>query len=136
MAQFLMSEFLGTVTADYAYTLTVAPNDGMSIQPLKTQIILYTDDNTPLVRNINENTKFKVQLTWEKLSLADAEIIMELWTDTSKANGAENSFRWTNPGDTKTYVVKFITMPSLKHFAINRQTVDNVELLVMGNYVP
>jgi len=136
MARYLMSEFLSTVAPDYAYTLAVAPHNEMSVEPLKTQKMLYTDANTPLVLNVNNASKFLISLVWEKLVLTDAEIIMELWTDTSKADGLANSFRWTNPDDSATYTVHFATKPLLKAYALNHQSIDNIKLLVIGNYVP
>jgi hypothetical protein len=138
MAQFLMSEFLATVVPDYtAVTINIAPHDQMTTNPVKTQKLKYKDDNTPLVLNINNATKFKITLQWDKLSLADAETIMELWTSTSKADGMANSIVWTNPADSKTYTVHFITEPLLRHFPIlTQQSIDQVKLLVIGNYVP
>ena len=135
MAQFLMSEFLSTVTAGYAYTLNVMPQDEISVLPMKTQKMLFADDNTPLIINVSQATKFIVRLTWKTLVLADAETIMELWCDTAKANGIATSFRWYNPSDDKTYVVNFMNKPRLVHYAAsNFQGVNEVEFLVRGNY--
>ena len=136
MAQFLMSEYLSTVSAGYAYTLSVTPQDEILITPLKTQAMLFTDANEPLIVNSNDATKFRVKVTWKTLELADAETIMELWCDTTKANGMATSFRWYNPADDKTYVVNFASAPRLVHFAsTNFQSVNEVEFLIRGNYV-
>ena len=136
MAQFLMSEFLSTVTADYAYTLSVTPQTEMRTTALKAQKRIYTDNNDPLTLTGASGNRFIVELQWDKILLADAETIMELWTDTSKADGIKNSFRWYNPADTKTYVVKFDSQPTLKDFPVGTyQGIDTVKLLVMGNYV-
>lgn len=136
MAQFLMSEFLSTATAGYAYTLNVMPQDEITITPIKTQRMLFTDDNEPLIVNVSTATKFKVHLAWKMLELADAETIMELWCDTAKANGIASSFRWYNPADDKTYVVNFATPPRLAHYAAsNYQGISEIELLVRGNHV-
>ena len=141
MAEFLMSEFLSTVTADYAYTLTLAPQEGMTITPVKNQVLKYTDDGSPLILNLSSASKFIVVLTWGRLPLSDAETVMELWCDSTKADGVRRSFRWTNSGDSSTpnkiYVVNFLTQPELKHFlGRSYQSIDKIQLLVRGNYVP
>lgn len=135
MSQFLMSEYLSTVTAGYAYTLQIAPQNQITITPVKSQSMLFTDDNEPLIINANDSTKFIVELAWEMLKLSDSETIMELWCDTNKANGIATSFRWYNHADTKTYVVNFMERPRLRHFAVAYEGIDNVKFLVRGNYV-
>ena len=136
MAQFLMSDFLSTVVADYAYTLNIAPHNEMEIDTLKTQKMLYTDDNDPLPLDIDGTSKYLVTLTWTHLSQVDAETIMELYNDSAKADGIVNSFRWTNPDDSNTYIVHFARKPLLKVYSLPHQSIDNVQLLVIGNYVP
>lgn len=136
MAQFLMSDFLSTVAADYAYTLDIASHGSLDIDTLKTQKMLYTDDNSPLPLDIDGTSKYLVTLTWTHLSKADAETIMELYNDAAKADGIVNSFRWTNPDDSNTYIVHFAQKPMLKVFSLPHQSINNVKLLVIGNYVP
>ena len=133
MTQYLMSNYLSIGSSDYDYTLVITPDRDMPIIPIKTQKILYTDDNDPLVININDNLKYKIKLLWEVLSFEEAMVIMDLFSDTEKANGFLNSFKWYNPIDTKIYVVKFISTPILKCFgAANHQGLDEVELLVIN----
>jgi hypothetical protein len=134
MTQFLMSEYLSTVSADYAYTLQIAPQNQITILPIKSQSMLFTDDNNPLIINSNDSTKFIVELEWDMLKLSDSETIMELWCDNTKANGIARSFRWYNHSDTKTYVTHYMERPILKHFASGYESVIGIKLLILGNY--
>jgi len=137
MAEFLMSDFLSTETADYAYTLSIASQGTMPIDPIKNQVQYFTDDNKPAPISLDDASAYIVTLLWKTLSEANAEIIMELWSDSTKANGIERSFRWYNPVDTKTYVVNFYKKPRLNIFGgYDRRDIESVQLLVWGNYVP
>jgi len=137
MAQFLMSDHLSTVSADYAYTLSIAPQEDMGVEPVKNQVLKYTDDGNRLPLNLSSTTRYQVTLKWKMVPVADAKIIMDLWSSATKADGIRQSFRWYNHDDTKTYVVSFLTRPKLRLFSVGtHQTIDQVQLLVEGNYVP
>lgn len=135
MAEFLMSEFLSTVAADYAYTLSVTPHKEMPIQFLKNQKMFFADDGTPVPVSISSTNRFIVTLQWDMLIKSDAEIITELWCDSNKADGIRRSFRWYNPSDTKYYIVNFLEPPSLKVYPVNWQGIDQCRFIVWGNYV-
>ncbi len=138
MARYLMSDWLSTVAPDYtAIKLDIPAQVQMNNMPKKNQKVKFADDGTPLILNINSTTTYVVSLYWDKITLANAEIIMELWTDPNKANGKARKIVWTNPDDGNDYTVSFLNNPTFRVYPTpTHQGIFDVQLLVWGNYVP
>jgi len=110
---FSMADSLSLGVADYTTTeLNVTPQRVLPIAASKNQELLFTDDENPLVINIEDTTVYRVDLIFNHITLADADTLMDFWIDTSKANGMENTFYWRHPTDGYTYVARFISNPT------------------------
>ena len=132
---FSMASYLTQATPDYDYTLEIPPKDIIGIVPLKTQKRFLTDDNLPHVVNIQDGTKFLVKLNYRTMDRDVSSTIIDLWTDTSKANGSASSFCLLNPIDSEIYVVKFwMDGPTLNHNMVGYDDIDTIDLLVLGSY--
>ncbi len=123
---FSMAGSLSNGVADYTATvLSITPQNILPTIPSKNQQLLWTDDEAPLVININDDTTFTITLNFNYIDPDDAETIMDFWTDTAKANGMANTFYWVHPTDSRTYVARFISKVS--HEKYNTPSHDGVK---------
>jgi len=104
-----MYNYLSTVTPDYtAETLDIAPHKSIPGSGLKNQVLHDMDDGTMAVISVSDNSSFTVELKWDYLTTADHATLLDLYHNTSKANGSERTFPWINPVDEKRYTARFI----------------------------
>lgn len=106
-----ISTYLSDKTADYTTTeLSVAPQNIMTEEGRKNQIVYEMDDSSPYVVNLSDSW-FNMTLEWTYLSDTggDAETILQMYHDSNRANGSENTFYWQHPKDGNTYTVRFMT---------------------------
>lgn len=110
-----MADYLPTKTADYILeSLSIVPQIELSYSNKKIQDIHEADDGSILVSSYSDNVFFDISLTWEYVTIADADFIISLWTDTTKCNGSEKTFYWVHPTDGFTYVARFMSKPTSK----------------------
>ena len=128
-----MYNYLGTITADYTTeTLNIAPQKIMKVPGKKAQSVLECDDGSVSVVSESETSYFQVQCQWDHLSETDHATIMDFWHNSSKANGMENTFKWDHPTDGYTYVVRFLTDLSSKHYPHPYPGITLITLSVEG----
>jgi hypothetical protein len=109
MAEQEMYDYLSDLVADYTTTeLTVAPQQVITERGDKSQVVHKFDDGSVAVVSISDDNYFTVTLVWDMISKSDAGTIIDLWHDSSKANGRENTFYWDHPTDGHTYTVRFM----------------------------
>lgn len=104
-----ISTYLSNKTADYTTTeFSVSPQNVMTEESVKNQILYEMDDATPYVVSLSDSYFF-VTLEWVYLSTTggDAETILDFWHDSNKGNGYERTFYWQHPKDGNTYTVRF-----------------------------
>ena len=108
MTTYNMYNYLTTMVADYTgVTLNVAPHNVLYEKPNKNQIIHEYDDDSVDVVSLTSTNYFDVTLQWDGIPEEDAGKIFDLYVDTNKANGSENTFYWEHV-DGYTYVVRFM----------------------------
>ncbi|MCP3684782.1 MAG: hypothetical protein GY861_19105 [bacterium] len=132
---FSMADELSTEVADYTATeLSVTPQGVLPTIGSKNQQILWLDDGTPYTINIDDTTTYQVDLSWDYVTPTEAETIMDMWGDQSKANGMVNTFYWVHPTDGETYVVRFISKPVHQERAgqVSHHGVMSVSFFVSG----
>ena len=129
-----MSDYLPTLTADYNYTLNIAPHLIMPEEGRKKQIIYEYDDGSITVATLSNIAQFDIILQWNWLTYTDAGTIKDLWHNTSKANGSENTFYFYHPIDAKEYVVRFLEGLTTVHNTNkpNAEEVQQIKLRVHG----
>ncbi len=128
---FTMSDYLGTGTADYtAANLEVVCQQVLTITPSKNQQLLWTDANTPLSINIDDDETFIVDLIYNYITQANAEIVMDFWLNATKGNGSNRTFYWEHPTDGEVYVSRFLKTPQHKAYAHDYEGVMNIQLYV------
>jgi len=109
MAAKEMYDYLSDVVADYTVVeLSVTPHVVLSAMGDKTQQIHSFDDGSVGVVSLSDTSYFEVTLQWARIPESDAGTILDLWHDSAKANGRENTFYWQHPTDGHTYVARFM----------------------------
>ena len=100
--------FSGTLVADYtAVELSTPAQLSMIEMGEKLQEIRKGDDGSEERVSFSDDTEFYVKIKWAGLEPATAGLIIDMYHDSTKANGIENSFYWYHPTDGYTYVVRF-----------------------------
>ena len=95
-----MADYLPVQTADYVdITFSLVPQDVMSEEGKRNQVMHEFDDGTVHVVSISNQAWFTCTLQWTWLSYADAGIIMDFYHNQSKANGRARTFYWLHPLD-------------------------------------
>ncbi len=129
-----MASFLPEKTADYKYVLDIPPQDILPEQSKKKQIRREFDDGSEAIITLSSSSQFTITVQWNILSQEDASYILDLWHDTSKANGMENTFYWKHPVEDNLYVVRFIEPLTRVDVAKkpNYKEIDQIKLKVLG----
>jgi hypothetical protein len=110
MAEFEMFDYLPDMVADYtAETLSIHPHEIMPEEGDKNQVVHEFDDGSIDVVPISDQDYFTVKIQWSFLAKSIAGTIRDLWHNTAKANGRENTFYWEHPTDGHVYVARFMT---------------------------
>lgn len=110
-----MASYLDEVVADYtAVELQVTPHSILVEEGKKNQIVHEFDDGTVSVVTLSDSY-FTVTLQWDYLVEADKDTILDLYHNTSKADGMENTFYWHHPRETNIYVARFLSVLNLRH---------------------
>ena len=124
---------LPTITADYtAETLNISPQNVMKVPGKKSQVVHEIDDNSIAVISESDDSFFEVALQWDHITESEHANIMDFWHNTSKANGMENTFKWDHPLDGETYVVRFLTDLTSKHYPHPHPGIQTINLAVEG----
>ena len=100
-------DYLSEVAADVDQILIIKAQGRLLERGSKNQVIHIGDDGAEKRINLDSTSIFYVEFPWRALSESDAGTIMDLWHDSSKANGKVNSFKWSHPSDGHTYVARF-----------------------------
>ncbi len=128
-----MYNSLDIMTADYtAEVLSLPGSVSLPQKEKRMQIVNTFDDGGTSISSVSENIYFKTQLQWGYLEPEGHEIIMNLWHDSSKANGFKRTFYWLHPIDGKTYVARFTTPITTKYNGIGQISINSVSLRIEG----
>jgi hypothetical protein len=131
-----MYDYLSTISADYNYTLSIAPHRQLVEQGEKNiKIKEYDDDSeTRIIRSTQ--TVFFVTLEWDYLSESNAGIIFGLYHDSAKACGTAKTFKWLNYAEPSarrhTYVVRFAVPLSRSIIPAQLYGYASIQLKVLG----
>ena len=109
-----MKDYLNSGEADYEYLLDIDPQNEMNETGYKEQIIHNFDDGSVRIAAKSDQSYFDIEYSLSVLTEAQAETIIDLWHDTDKANGSENTFYWVHPIDGDNYVVRFMGLVTRK----------------------
>jgi len=131
-----MWEYLSEVAPQYEGTLSVTPQTAIPFLYAKNQKMFFTDDGTPKISSRASQSFVYITLSWKNISEADANSIIDMWNDASKANGIARSFLYTNLAETgsKSYTVRFTgPLPGTVYpWGGLRHEITNIKLLVEG----
>lgn len=132
MANKEMYDYLSVATPDKDITLNVTPQhvliEGVSFD----QVIHRSDDGSGRsVSSYADSPVITVKLQWDEIDESDSGTIFDIYTDTAKAFGCANTFKWSHPTDGHTYVVAFAaplqrSQQPASRFAISQITLDVV----------
>jgi len=129
-----MSEQLSDVTADYTSETLSTPAQLTAVEEgEKLQSVRMGDDGSEERVSFSSTSRFYVKIQWAGLPPETAGTIFDLYHDTAKANGMENSFYWDNPWDDETYTVRFESKVPRTIGPKTVQAFKNVTLRVLGN---
>lgn len=103
-----MIDYLSEVSADYNYVLDIPPQNVMDVTGDKPQIMHKFDDGSVAVVTRSNQSYFEILLQFDVLEETDANEIFDLWHDSDKANGRENTFYWEHPIELNIYTVRFM----------------------------
>ncbi len=109
MSIMTMYNFLTSVTPDYEATLTVDPQDVMTISGEK-EIEVHRGRGRSEERVIlSDESKLWVSLCWKVLSESDHSTLFDWYHDSAKGCGTARTFWWDPPAqyDSHIYVVRF-----------------------------
>ncbi|MEW5803721.1 MAG: hypothetical protein AB1847_16630 [bacterium] len=105
-----MYDFLTDVTADYSATLSVDPQDVITISGEK-EVEIHRGRGRSEERIIlSDQSRFWVKLQWRVLSEADHSTLFDFYHDPAKGCGTGRTFWWQPPAQYETshvYVVRF-----------------------------
>lgn len=112
MAEKEMYDYLSDTTADYTTTeLSIKPQNVLPHNGSKQQIYHRFDSGKRVVVSLSDNSFFEPVVDWGIQTPEDAGTILDMYHDTAKANGGENTFYWVHPKDGHTYVARFLEPP-------------------------
>lgn len=106
-------DYIDEATPDVDITLGVTPYD---IQPQgeikdvgrKNQTIHKGEDRSEERISLGDDeSEFVVSFPYEFLTTSEAGIVYDFFHDTAKGNGIVSTWKWYNPDDSHTYVVRF-----------------------------
>lgn len=101
-------DYLPILTPDYAAeTLTIKPAG--KIEPISDilQRSLSTDGGNPKTSTMKTTPDILLPLSFQGLTSAQKETIIDLYLDPNKALKGKRSFKWQHPTTDVVYVVKF-----------------------------
>ena len=127
-----MHNFLPQITADYAYTMDIPNHDVQPITGSKPQIRHQFLDGRSAIVELDSNSKFDIEITFNYLSSEDKNKLLEFYADSAKAYGGESSFYWHNYKDGYTYVVKFLSSLKLVFKPGSLKSAKTIRLRVIG----
>lgn len=103
-----MADYLSVAVADYlTETLSLSPQDTMAEDASKNQVTHEMDDGSIEIVSLSDTPQFTVTLRWDVLSSSEADLLMDWWLSSSKANGRARTFKWQHPTDGHVYVARF-----------------------------
>lgn len=129
-----LSDYLGSKTADYNYTLTIPCTTELPLTGNKNQIVHEFDDGGVRVAAMSSDSWYDIKIQFDILSKTDADTIFELYNNPNYANGSERTFYWTHPDDGHTYTVRFMSEVTLirRHSYLNWVEIPQITLRVEG----
>jgi len=128
-----MADYLPQKTADYTGSqLTVTPQTTLVETPQYTQKLNMADDGSSNPTTLDSDPFYDATLQWRVLGQSDAETIIDMWADPSKAKGVLYTFEWPHPTDGNTYIVRFKSNPQKNIKPANRYEVPEIKLRVEG----
>jgi len=129
-------DYVSSLAADYTTTeLSVTPQRVMTEVADKKQVMHEYDSGSMDVVTFSDTAYFNITLMWTSISESDAGTIFDLYNDTAKANGRENTFYFQHP-DGHTYTCRF-TGPLPRNYTPNlfaggRRGINTLTLRVEG----
>ena len=129
-----MYRYLTAKTADYTATILDIPSQVSLPQTGdKNQVIHDFDDYSVAVVGLSSGSIFEIQLQWSYVSESNKDIIMDLWHNSSKADGRRRTFYWKHLTQNKTYTVRFTSPLTTEERPGNIMSVQTLSLRVEGN---
>lgn len=104
-----LADHLGSVSADYNYSLNLICHASIPKTGNKNQIIHEFDDGSVAVAAMSDNSWYDVEVDFFLLTSANATELFELYNNPSYANGSERTFYWYHPIDARYYTVRFMS---------------------------
>ncbi|MFW9899754.1 MAG: hypothetical protein ACFFDY_00525 [Candidatus Thorarchaeota archaeon] len=123
-------DYLSTVSADVDVTLSLDPQVVIQEVGGKGDIVHLADDESEERVGYSSDFKFYIIIRYDLLDESDAGTLLDIWADSSKANGRVNSFKFAHP-DNHTYVVRFDT-DMTRLMSPTYYTIKNIRLKVLG----
>jgi len=123
-------DYVSTIAADVDQTLSLDPQVVIPEVGGKGDVIHLADDDSEERCGFSDDFTFFITIRFDLLNQVDAGTLLDLWADSSKANGRINSFKFSHP-DGHTYVVRFDT-DMTRLMAPTYYGVKNIRLKVLG----
>ncbi len=123
-------DYVSTVSADVDVTLSLDPQVVIPEVGGKGDIVHLADDESEERIGFSSDFKFYITIRYDLLNESDAGTLLDIWADSSKANGRINSWKFAHP-DGHTYVVRFDT-DMTRLMSPTYYTIKNIRLKVLG----
>lgn len=123
-------DYVDTISADVDVTLSLDPQVVIPEVGGKGDIIHLADDESEERIGYSSDFNFYITIRYDLLNESDAGTLLDIWADSSKANGRVNSWKFVHP-DGHTYVVRFDT-DLTRLVSPTYYTVKNIRLKILG----
>ena len=136
MAAKEMADYLSNLTADYtAEELTIAAQHTLLETGGKNQEVHTADDVSEERITYSDDSEFVVEYAYAGLTEEEGGTIIDLYHNTSKANGLENTFYWQHPKEANIYTVRFMDVITKTHNGNHGSyvSIKAIKLRVEGN---
>jgi hypothetical protein len=135
-----LSDVLSTVTPGYiGETLAITPKGANAVMDASGRLYQEIDSfygGEDARYDWGIDPVFYLTIPLDHLTTAELETLLDLYLDSSKANGIARSFPWYHPTDEAYYTVKFNNDLSVWYNRSGRKGAGGVQLKILGNYVP
>lgn len=123
-------DYVDTIAADVDVTLSLDPQVVIPEVGGKGDMIHLADDDSEERVGFSSDFNFYITIRFDLLNEADAGTLLDIWADSSKANGRINSWKFVHP-DGHTYVVRFDT-DLTRMMSPTYYTIKNIRLKILG----
>lgn len=105
----VITPYLSSGIADYTDEIITLPPDGSMITTGQMNQISYEFDDGVISVTTLSGSIFNIEIQWSYLTFTEAQTLIDLYHDPTKANGMARTWYLQDPIENTTYIVRFIS---------------------------